>query len=247
MAKIKEKLDRAEYGKLSAEFQALYVAQGDAYVLDSDGASELRNAFERTKGELADARKRLDALKDIDPAKHAELLDAAQKAEREKELAAGNYQKLMEQDRLAHQAELKKHADLAAALRAQLEDSLVDGELTRAISAYPGARPKLLLPAARSKVALREIGGKQRAVVLDDKGEPRLKPGAKTADEYMAPADLVAEMRNDKEYAGAFPASSTQPLQRSTSLQPDGGVPSGDRAVVESIAQQIRDGVSRLS
>lgn len=246
MAKIKEKLDRAEYAKLSAELQALYVAQGDAYVLDSDGASELRNAFERTKGELADARKRLDTLKDIDPSKHQELLEAAAKAERDKDVAAGNYQKLIDQDRAAHQAELKKRDELNAGLRTQLEESLVDGELTRAIATYPGARPKLLMPAARAKVALREIGGKLRSVVLDEKGEARLKPGAKSADEYMAPADLIAEMRNDKEYAGAFPASSTgaSVLARPGILQTESG---NRRSEIDGIAQQVRDGVTKLA
>src|SRR6266571_3043670 len=132
--------------------------------------------------------------------------------------------------------------------RSVMRESLVDGELTRAISAYPGARHKLLMPAAKQKVDLREVGGKLRSVVLDDKGEPRLKQGAKTADEYMEPADLVAEMRNDKEYAGAFPASSGR-VTDSRTLQPTpmGGGNATERAQMATIMAEIATGASKLS
>lgn len=246
MAKIARKLPKAEWLKLPDALQALYTERGGEYLLDADDAAELQSALQNEREELRKARARLDALKDIDPAKHAELLAAAETASREKDIAAGNYQKLIEQDRVAHQEELKKRDKIAAGLRGQLEESLVDGELTRAIATYPGARAKLLMPAARAKVALREIGGRLRSVVLDDKGEPRLKPGAKSADEYMAPADLIAEMRNDKEYAGAFPAasSSASVLARPGILQTESG---NRRSEIDGIAQQVRDGVTKLA
>lgn len=245
MAKIARKLPKAEWQKLEEPIRALYTERGNEYVLDADDATELQNALQTKTEELRKARERIDALKDIDPEKHHELLEAAAKAERDKDLERGNYEKLLEQDRAAHQSELAKRDEGLTKLRNQLEESLVDGELTRAIATYPGARPKLLMPAARAKVALREIGGKLRSVIVDEKGEARLKPGAKAVDDYMTPADLIAEMRNDKEYAGGFPAaSSIQQQQQRSVLQPESNA---ERSLVESIAQQVRDGSTVIS
>ncbi|HEX9239221.1 MAG TPA: hypothetical protein VF910_01025 [Candidatus Bathyarchaeia archaeon] len=248
MAKIRQKLDRTEWAKLTQDMQSLYVAKGNDYVLDSDDAEELRVAFERTKDDLRKANDKLAALGGIDPAEHQRLKDAATQSARDADIAKGNFQKIIEQDAAAHAEEIKKRDAREKNLIGQLRESLVDGELTRAISAYPGARHKLLMPAAKQKVDLREVGGKLRSVVLDDKGEPRLKQGAKTADEYMEPADLVAEMRNDKEYAGAFPASSGR-VTDSRTLQPTpmGGGNATERAQMATIMAEIATGASKLS
>lgn len=240
MAKIARKLPKADWLKLEEPIRALYTERGNEYVLDADDATELQNALQTKTELLRKAQERIEALKDIDPDKHRALLEAAEKAERDKDLERGNYEKLLEQDRATHRTELAKRDESVTRLRSQLEESLVDGELTRAIATYPGAKPKLLMPAARAKVALREIGGKLRSVIVDEKGEARLKPGAKAIDDYMTPADLIGEMRNDKEYAGAFPAaSSIQQQQQRSILQPE---TNAERNLVENIAQQVRDG-----
>lgn len=247
MAKAKSKLDRAEWAKLPPDVQAMYAERNGQFVIDTDEADELRVAFDRTKDELAAAKRRLDAVRDYDPEEYQRLKDAADKASRDNEIAKGNYEKILAQDAEKHQAELKKRDDMNALLRAQLEEEKIDGELTRAISAYPGARTKLLLPAARPKVVLREIDGKLRPVVLDDKGEPRMKPNAKSPKELMEPAELIAEMRNDKEYAGAFPAASVtqrQPGEVSSSIDPRS---SRMRAEVDSITQQVLSGSDKLT
>src|SRR6266571_5725 len=77
MAKIRQKLDRTEWAKLTQDMQSLYVAKGNDYVLDSDDAEELRVAFERTKDDLRKANDKLAALGGIDPAEHQRLKDAA--------------------------------------------------------------------------------------------------------------------------------------------------------------------------
>lgn len=247
MAKIRQKLDRAEWAKLSQDIQSLYSVNGNDYVLDTDEAAELRTAFERTKDDLRKANDKLATLGGIDPAEHQRLKDQATQAARDADIAKGNFQKILDQDTVAHADELKKRDAREAKLLGQLQESLVDGELTRAISSYPGARHKLLMPAAKQKVVLKEVGGKLRSVVLDDKGEPRLKQGAKSADEYMEPGDLIAEMRNDKEYAGAFPANSGR-VTDSRTLQPTPmGGSTTERAQVENILAQIGTGASKLS
>ncbi len=247
MAKIRRKLDRVEWAKLPQDVQGLYTAKGNEYFLDADDAEELSAAFERTKDDLRKANDKLATLGGIDPVEHQRLKDQATQAARDADIAKGNFQKILDQDTVAHQEELKKRDAKEQRLLGQLQESLVDGELTRAISSYPGARHKLLMPAAKQKVVLKEVGGKLRSVVLDDKGEPRLKQGAKSADEYMEPADLIAEMRNDKEYAGAFPANSGR-VTDSRTLQPTPmGAKPGERTEMESIMQQIASGASKLN
>lgn len=248
MAKIRQKIDRAEWAKLVQDIQALYVERAGQYVLDSDDAEELRSAFERQKEEAAALKQKLAVLGDIDPAEYERLKEAAAKSARDKDLEKGNFDKILAEESRTHAAELKKREDRERAILGRLEESLVDGELTRAISTHPGARHKLLMPAAKQKVALREIGGRLRSVVLDDKGEPRLKPGAKAADEYMEPADLIAEMRNDKEYAGAFPAAAGGVGARVPLMAtPTDSRSQAQRGVIESIVQQVKDGATKLS
>lgn len=245
MAKIKQKLDRAEYAKLTQDVQALYVERNGSYVLDSDDAEELRTAFDRQKGELTEAKRKLDAMRDVDPDEYLRLKEASEKAARDKELEAGNFDKLTKQQQEEHGKELKKRDEATRLLRTQLEDSLVDGELIRAISSYAGAKQTPILLGAKRDVKLMEIGGKLRAVVVDEKGEPRLKAGAKTADDYMLPADRIAEMRNDKEWAGNFPASTTQTVTRQSPLL-NNTQRAGSKETADSLAQQIRDGNTRV-
>jgi hypothetical protein len=245
MAKLRQKLDRAEWAKLTQDRQADYIERNGVYVLDTDDADELRSAYDRQKQELADAKRRLDAIRDVDPEEYQRLKDAADKAARDKEIEKGNFEKLQQQDAQRHADEIKKRDEAAARLRVQLEESLVDGELTRAYAATGGTRPNLFMPAARTKVAAREISGRLRAVVLDDKGEPRLKPNAKTTDDYMGMADLVTEMRNDKEYAAAFPATTTNATTRTTTRNDP--VSRSTRDLVDQLAQQVRDGATKVS
>lgn len=249
MAKLRQKLDRAEWAKLPQDRQADYIERNGAYVLDTDDAEELRSAYDRQKQEAAELKRRLEAMQDVDPDEFHRLKDASDKAARDKELEKGNFEKLLAQDAQRHAEELKKRDELAGRLRDQLAESLVEGELTRAYAALGGNRPNLFMPAAKGKVALKEIGGKLRSVVLDDKGEARLKPGAKTTDDYMGPADLVAEMRNDKEYAGAFPAAAptTQGLRSPSGMLPGDPRVRAQKEESERLAQQVRDGNARVS
>lgn len=245
MARIRQKLDRAEWAKLTQDMQALYVERDGSYFLDSDDAEELRGTLERQKAELADSRRRLAALGDVDAAEYERLKTAEAQAKRDKEIEKGNFEKLVAQDREAHAAALKKAGERELAVRAQLEESLVDGEIVRALAAkYPGAKQTPILLGAKQTVKAMEVGGKLRAVVLDDKGQPRLKAGAKTTDDYMGPADRIDEMRNDKEWAGNFPATAVgQPHQRLAITSPQ---TRAARDEADQLAQQIRDGATRV-
>lgn len=245
MARIRQKLDRAEWAKLSQDMQQLYVERNGSYVLDSDDAEELRTAFDRQKAELAAAKLRLAETGDLDAQEFARLKKAEAEATRERDLERGNYDKIRVEDEKAHKAEIEKAAKREERIRTQLEESLVDGEITRAIAAFPGAKVTPLLLGAKRLVKLQEIGGVHRAVVLDEKGEPRLKAGAKKADEYMTPADLVTEMRNDKEWAGNFPATSVAPPG---SRQPALSTPQSmaKKDLIKNLADQVAGGADQV-
>jgi hypothetical protein len=248
MARIRQKLDRAEWAKLSQDMQALYTERDGTYFLDTDDAEEMRATLARQKGELTEAKRKLDAMRDVDPDEYQRLKTAAEKAERDKELEKGNFEKLEAQRIEEHARELKKRDDAALALRRQLEDSLVDGELTRAISTkYPTAKLTPIILGAKQTIKSMEIGGKLRAVVVDDKGEPRLKAGAKTTDDYMGPADRVDEMRNDKEWAPLFPATNVAQQNAPRAARSLSANDRGMNAVADNIAQQIRDGKDTVS
>lgn len=246
MAKAKQKLDRAEWAKLAQDVQAMYTERDGSYYLDTEEAEGLRSALDRKSGELVELKRKMDALAAVDPDEYSRLKAAADQAARDKELEKGNFEKLLTQDREAHAKALAAKDAAASALRAQLESSLVDGELTRSIAKYPGAKQTPLLLGAKRFTKLMEINGLQRAVVVDAKGEPRLKAGAKTADDYMTPDDLVTEMRNDKEWAGNFPASNVATPRSLTTVgaQPQSRA---TRDMAEQIGQRIAAGDKRVS
>lgn len=245
MARVPSKISKADYDKLSAERRELYVERNGEYVIDTDDATELRGTLDRQKQELADAKRRLADLGDVDAAEYQRLKEAETRAAREKEIEKGNFEKLVAQDREAHAAALKKVAEEKLVALAQLDESIVDGAIMRAVTTkYPGAKVSPIVLGAKQTVKAMDVGGRRRAVVLDDKGQPRLKQGAKTTDDYMGPEDRIDEMRNDKEWAPLFPAASvTQPSTRSAISSPQ------QRAMkdtTEALAQQVRDGATRV-
>jgi hypothetical protein len=245
MAKARSKLDRADWAKLSQDVQGLYSERDGTFFLDDDGTEELRNSLERQKAENKAAKERLAALGDIDPEEHKRLKQQEAEAKRKADIDKGNYEKILTEERATYTKELEKRDTHAKGLRAQLDEAMIDGELIREISKYPGARHKLLMPALKPQVRLKEFEGKFRAVVVDEKGEPRLKAGAKTADEFMGPADLVTEARNDKELAGAFPASGSGTKATTVTIPAPGS--STDAAESAKIAEQVRAGANVLS
>jgi hypothetical protein len=245
VAKIARTLERQDWAKLPAEMQNVYSEKGGKYVLDADDAEELTHAFDRQKAETKALKERLAALGDIDPEEHKRLKQQEAEAKRKADIDKGNYEKILAEERNTYTKELEKRDSHAKGLRAQLDEALIDGELTREIAKYPGARHKLLMPALKPQIKLKEFDGKFRAVVVDEKGEPRLRAGAKTADEFMGPADLVTEARNDKELSGAFPASGSGTKTTTVTMPPPGS--SSDAAESAKVAEQVRAGANVLS
>ena len=139
----------------------------------------------------------------IDPEKVRALMDADRKSEDAKARAAGDFEKLLQQERDKFALELEKRDGFTKGLRSDLEAALIDSAATKAISKFEGDA-ELLLPHVKASTKLIEVNGKHVAVVLDDAGEPRLAPDAKTATDYMGIEHLVGGWKEAGKFAGAF-------------------------------------------
>ena len=151
-----------------------------------------------------EARKKLEKQWDgLDPDEVRQLLKELEEAEKEEAQEQGDHERLLEQERTRFANELKARDDKMAGLQKSLEAALIDSAAAKAISKYEGDA-ELLLPHVRSATKLMEVNGKHVAVVLDDSGQPRLAPDAKTATDYMGIEHLVGGWREAGKFAGAF-------------------------------------------
>lgn len=121
-------------------------------------------------------------------------------AERERLEQEGQFKKLEASIKATHQKELDAKEQKAARLRAELATERCDAALLRAAGSA-AFNPQQVVKMLRDQVQLDDDG---RAIVLNDKGEPRTKTGG----ELFTPADLVAEFLADDANANLVRASS---------------------------------------
>ena len=94
-----------------------------------------------------------------------------------------------------------------ADLTADLLFVVIDHAVTEAIEAERGSYG-LLAPHVRPFVRVgRDGDGKPVAVVVDENGLRRLRPGATSTSDFMTVRDLVKTLGDDKEFGGAFDGS----------------------------------------
>lgn len=99
-------------------------------------------------------------------------------------------------------------------LTAALDQHLVEGQALQAISSADGIS-KLLLPHVKRRLKTVEEDGQYRTVVLDADGNP--------TDQSVQ--DLIAEYRNDADFAGAFRASG---IATGTGVRPQSSIQAGE-------------------
>lgn len=154
-----------------------------------------------------EARKKLEGqvkqFDGIDPDEVRKVLADKVKAEEERARAEGDFEKLLVQERDKFAKELATRDEGTKGLRRDLAGALIDSAATKAISKF-GGDSELLLPHVQANTRLIEVNGKHVAVVLDEAGEPRLAPDAKTATDYMGVEQLVGGWKEAGKFAGAF-------------------------------------------
>lgn len=174
MAK-KSKLTKAEYDALSDEGKEFYRADGEAYVLDTDDARELRAAKEREKLRADRAETRTNELSDQLEALQQRLDEAERKrTEKDNDIPALNASWQQKLDAAA-----KKATDTIENLKRQFRQLLVHSQ-AEAIAAEISDSPRLILPHIEQQLDVDFTGDMPRAVVLDPVTR---KPSAMTVEE----------------------------------------------------------------
>lgn len=214
--KLKKKIEKLE--DVDEKYRDLYVADGDAFVLDAEGADEsaaltqLRAENRKLAKEAGDRRKLQERWEKLGktPDEIEELFAALEKEESEKLTRKGEWEKLRQQMVEKHDKELKALRDQIADkdkeivdLNSSLESNLVDSQLTTAIAEHKGI-PILLTPHAKKFVQVtKEEDGKRTVKVVNDKGEPRVNAKG----EPLSIADLIGEMKSNEVFGRAFEGS----------------------------------------
>src|SRR6266576_685852 len=203
MAKLKDVLEPTEYNALSAVYRELYTEKAGKFVLDHEGGEGLQTALEAERTAKKALELRLAGYGELTPEQVKKLQEDTAKANREKDLSAGNFEKILAEERENHAKDQTLRDKGEERLRNSLESALIDAEAVRAIAELKGSAA-LLLPIIKARAKLQTAGDREVAVIIGDKGGPRLKRDAKSADEFMGISDYVAELKADKTYAGAF-------------------------------------------
>lgn len=201
---------------------------------DADAKKALEAEVGKRNKELEDNRdeiltekrgleRKLKVFEGIDP-DHVKELEEAEADRRAKDAKRkGDWDKREQQLRDEFDKVLKGKDTENESLTGDLEHHLVGNAIKDAIAAEHGSL-RLLEPHVRESVRIEKSEDGRVAVVVDEKGNRRLKDGAKTTGDYMSIRDFVKTLREDKDLQGAFDGSGSS---GSGSPQPHGS--GGDR------------------
>lgn len=216
--------------------------QDGSFILEGEttGAIDnLKTALERQKAELKDLKGKLSSFEGIDPEEVRQANVEREKRQREDAARKGEWEKLEAKLKADHAKELAVRDKQLSKWEAAAKAEMIDGLALRAITAAKG-RTKLLLPHVKAALKLLEgEDGTFQTVVVDEKGEARLKPGAKTATDYLTPEEFVLSLREDDEFANAFDGEG---ISGSGSL-PGHGTRSRTNSAQDAIRQYESEGV----
>lgn len=187
----------SEIDTSSEEFQAAVKAALD------DEAKGLKSALEAERKARKDAEKAAAKFKDVDLDKYQQVMTDAEKAEEQRQREAGKFDELLEKERKKFETAQADRDTKIATLTASLERTLIESAAKSAIAQH-GGDAELLLPHVTRSTKLIEHDGKHLAVVVDERGEPKLAPDAKNATEYMGIEHLVSGWKEGGKFAGAF-------------------------------------------
>lgn len=189
--------------------RSLYVEKDGKFRLDLDGYEDpagLKSALQKEREAAKNASKQAAqwAALGKTPDEIAALVEAAKKADEEKALKGGEWEKVKGQMLEQHKGELGKKDLVIQSKDKALAKYLVDAAAVSALAEAKGSAA-LLLPHVRAKVKVVEDGDDYAVRVLDAAGNPRVNGKG----EFLTIADLVSEMRQSDEYSRAFDASGT--------------------------------------
>ncbi|MBP8310812.1 MAG: hypothetical protein KAY46_26280 [Burkholderiaceae bacterium] len=184
--------------------RSLYAEADGKFRLAVDGIEDtagLKSALQKEREAARTAEKQAKAWMALGktPEEIAALVDAQRKADEEKAVKGGEFDKLKAQ--MVEQSEREK-TDLRNIIKskdAAIERYLIDAQATAAISEMKGI-PVLLLPHVKAAVKVVEDNGDFVTRVVDAQGNPRVN----SKGEFLSIRDLVDEMRQNEVFGRAF-------------------------------------------
>lgn len=190
------------------QYRELYQEADGRYRLDVQGVEfeenvkGLKSALQKEREAAKEAAQRLKQYEGFDPDEYHALKEAASKREDEEAAKRGEFDKLLQKKEEAYRKQLEQEQQTRTALESQVLGLIRDQEARTAL-ARAGANVDLLLPHVLKMVDVVEEDGQRKAVVLGEKGAPRLNDeGA-----HMTISELVAEMAESEVYRAAFPGT----------------------------------------
>ena len=103
----------------------------------------------------------------------------------------------------------KLTADNAGVLKAKdssLHEYMLNTSIMTAAGTWTGLNPTLVSPFARKHMAVQDVDGKARVVVIGSDNEARYSKLAERACELMQPDELLVEMSEQDDYKPLFPS-----------------------------------------
>ena len=191
----------------------------DASILESEdfkaavaaAAKEMNAAIEKNRNQAledkAKYRDRLAEYGDITPEEARTLAEAKKKAEQEAARKAGDYEALENKLKKDFAKQVEQIAGERDSYKTSLERVLIERDAIEGIT-DAGGFVKILKPHVIDRMQLQPAeDGTHRAVIVDDKGQPRLKKGASSTTDFMSVKEFVDSLREDDEFSHAFRGS----------------------------------------
>ena len=205
MSPLEAKVDDIE--SVPEQYRDLYEQSDSGYRLQVKGVEfpedveGLKSALQKERQAAKEAAQRLKQLEGVDLDEYKALRAEREKKEEENAAKRGEFEKLIQKKEAAWNEQVEQERKRAQSLEAQVLGLVRDQEARKALE-QAGANVKLMLPHVLERVQVIDEDGARKAVVLNEEGAPRLNDDGK----HLSISELVAEMAEQEEYLGAFPA-----------------------------------------
>lgn len=192
---------------IAEEHRSLYKESNGKFVLDVEGYDDptaLKSALQKEREAARTYEKQVKAWGALGktPEEIQQLLEAHQKAEENKALKGGEWEKLKEQMQSQQAKERDVWTAEKQAMQSAIERNLIDAQAAQAIANAKG-KTLLLMPHVKASVRVVKDGDEYAVRVVDKTGNPRVNGKG----DYLTIADLVGEMRQSDDFGAAFEAT----------------------------------------
>lgn len=206
-----------DYEALPDEFKPYYtnkyadldgnpVKDGTFKLRGFEDTTALKNALGHVKAERDLVRDKLKEYDGFDATELKSLREMSVKLKKDQELQRSEFDRQFTEAAEQYKTEIQLQKKENELLRRDLSEALIRKQAAIDVG-RAGGTPELLLPHIEDHAEMRQVDGRNVAVVIGDDGKPRLRKGATQATDFLPIADYVEELRGDERFAGAFPAS----------------------------------------